>query len=120
MKDTTTGKEYDIPVSHDKKGNRVWVLKIEVDGKTKTYRFTDKNLEVQAARKKQEEYSAEVLSRRNNVEATMFLISQNTRNKKTRYRGIFRNKLAITTMSIWINFVRLTGCKKKPEASAAA
>ncbi|MBQ8708850.1 MAG: hypothetical protein IJ523_12250, partial [Succinivibrionaceae bacterium] len=86
----------------------------------KTYRFTDKNLEVQAARKKQEEYSAEVLSRRNNVEATMFLISQNTRNNKTRYRGIFRNKLAITTMSIWINFVRLTGCKKKPGASAAA
>ena len=111
--DERTGKEYDLPKRISRNGQRFWILEMTWKGKERRYRFEDHNLEVQAARDRQAGYDQEVLNRRNNVEASMFLISKGTHNNKTRYRGISRNKTALLGSAMWINFVRLR--KSVPE-----
>lgn len=106
--DGTTGTKYECPLlRRESNGDRVWRFEEEKEGKKIYHYVKEKNLRIQAEREKQSGYSKETLNKRNNVEATMYLISKNTRNNKTRYRGLNRNKVGITGAVIWINFVRI-------------
>lgn len=46
-------------------------------------------------------------NRRNNVEATVFQLVWPLRNKKTRYRGKFKNQLWAYLRCMWVNLVRI-------------
>ena len=44
---------------------------------------------------------------RNNVEAAMFQLTFHTRNNKTRYRGLMKQKIFALSRCLWVNHVRL-------------
>ena len=45
---------------------------------------------------------------RNNVEATIFQLTFHTRNNKTRYRGLMKQKIFALSRCLWVNCVRLS------------
>ena len=45
---------------------------------------------------------------RNNVEATIFQHTFHTRNNKTRYRGLMKQKIFALSRCLWVNCVRLS------------
>jgi len=97
--DTKTGER--IPCQQRKTGN--WRINT-TDG----YRyFSLEQIESCQRRKTIEDLSYEIKNIRNNVEASIFQLSFHTRNNKTRYRGIFKNKMWATMRCLWINFRRI-------------
>ncbi len=49
----------------------------------------------------------EELRKRNNVEATIFLLGHQLRNAKTKYRGIYKQQALAYCRCLWINLVRI-------------
>ena len=97
--DTQTGK--DIPATLTKKGN--WKIKTE---KGSRY-FKPEEIECCQLRKQIAELPNEIKYKRNNVEATIFQLCFHSRNGKTRYRGLFKNKIWMFFRCLWINLVRI-------------
>ena len=75
--------------------------------------FTDKELESCRLRKKAEALPKEIGNIRNNVEASIFQLAYPLRKDKTKYRGLFKNKIWAILRSLWVNFVRITNNLKK-------
>ena len=97
--DTHTGEQ--IQSSRCKSGK--WGIKTE-----KGYRyFSQKEIDACRLRKEIEMMPAELRSKRNNVEATIFQLSYHTRNNKTRYRGIIQHKIWAVLRCMWINLRRI-------------
>jgi hypothetical protein len=51
--------------------------------------------------------SIEELNKRNNVEATIFQLSLHLRNNKSKYRGLYKQKMWVLCRCSWINLVRI-------------
>lgn len=74
----------------------------------KAYRyFTEEDIDRCYLRKQIAQIPEKIRNKRNNVEATIFLLTNYTRNNKTRYRGMLKNKLWAILRSIWINLKRI-------------
>lgn len=58
-------------------------------------------------RKKMHERPIKELRKRNNVEATIFHLGYTLHNKKTKYRGIFKQQMWANSRGLWINLVRI-------------
>ena len=80
--------------------------KIKTDDKKWRY-FTREHIRTSLLRQKLQETSIEELSRRNNVEATIFQMGFHYSNNKSRYRGLAKHKLWAYSRALWVNFVRL-------------
>lgn len=110
--DTETGEK--IPATKTDSGK--WKIKT---GK-KAYRyFTEKDIDRCYLRKQIEQIPDKIRNKRNNVEATIFHLTHYTRNDKTKYRGMIKNKLWAILRSLWINLKRIVNwmgevCPKVP------
>ena len=99
--DTKTGEI--IQANRCKQSDEKWWIKIESG-----YRYFTKNEITNCQiRKKLNNRTIEELQRRNNVEATIFQLCFNTRNNKTRYRGIQSHKVWAYCRALAINLVRI-------------
>lgn len=98
--DTETGEK----ILATKTDSGKWKIKT---GK-KAYRyFTEEDIDRCYLRKQIEQFPEKIRNKRNNVEATIFLLTNYTRNNKTRYRGMLKNKLWAILRSLWINLKRI-------------
>jgi hypothetical protein len=105
--DTQTGESIKASkVKSKKSGKRTekWYI-ITSEGK-KRY-FTKKEIETSKLRKQIANMPVEKRNMRNNVEATIFQFAYYTNNSKTRYRGIYKNKMWAIMRCIWINMKRI-------------
>jgi len=100
--DTQTGEFIQAHRSIHSKDEKWWI-KIESG-----YRyFTQKDITNSLIRKKLNNRTIEELQRRNNVEATIFQLCFNTRNNKTRYRGLQSHQVWAYCRGLAINLVRI-------------
>jgi hypothetical protein len=100
--DTLTGELIEAHRSTHSKDEKWWI-KIESG-----YRyFTQKDITNFLIRKKLNNRTLEELQRRNNVEATIFQLCFNTRNNKTRYRGLQSHQVWAYCRALAINLVRI-------------
>lgn len=58
-------------------------------------------------RKKLQERPLAELNKRNNVEATVFQLVWHLRNKKSKYRTLFKQQMWANCRCLWVNFVRI-------------
>ena len=84
-------------------------LKWRIDTPTHRRYFTQKCIENYLIRQKLANRTKAELNLRNNVEATMYLISHSCRNRKSRYRKIIPNRTWAYTRGLAINMMRI--CK---------
>jgi hypothetical protein len=100
--DTQTGEIIEAQRSIQSKDEKWWI-KIESG-----YRyFSQKDINNSLIRKKLNNRTIEELQRRNNVEATIFQLCFNTRNNKTRYRGLQSHQIWAYSRALAINLVRI-------------
>jgi hypothetical protein len=97
--DTKTGET--IPASLSKAGK--WKIKTE----TGIRYFEPEEINCCQLRKQIAALPNEIKYKRNNVEATIFQFCFHSRNNKTRYRGLFKNKIWMFFRCLWINLVRI-------------
>ena len=76
------------------------------------YYFGQQAIRASMMRKKMKARPLEELRKRNNVEATIFQLGLNLRNKKSKYRGLFKQKIWTYCRCLWINLVRIINCEK--------
>ena len=112
--DTETTKTYiaEQVKSRTAEASPKWKAKIILNGEPKILYFTEKQVEICEERKKQKNFSKEEKAKRNNVEASMYMINRNNHNGKTKYRGLIKNRIIINAKVMWINFIR--GIKFNP------
>lgn len=70
--------------------------------------FGSNQIRASQLRKKMHERPVEESRKRNNVEATIFHLACTLHNKKTKYRGIFKQQIWANCRGLWINLVRIT------------
>lgn len=102
--DTRTGEVYEA------KRTKSGALRIPYAGDRSKYKwryFLPKQLESMRSRKLMEDIPLEEKNKRNNVEASVFLLCFHTRNNKTRYRGKRKHELWALARCSWINLRRL-------------
>ena len=76
------------------------------------YYFGQQAIRASMLRKKMKMRPLEELRKRNNVEATIFQFGYYLRNKKSKYRGLYKQKLWAYCRCLWINLVRIKGFVK--------
>jgi hypothetical protein len=76
------------------------------------YYFGQQAIRASMMRKKMKTRPLEELRKRNNVEATIFQLAFNLRNKKSKYRGLFKQEIWTYCRCLWINLVRIINCEK--------
>lgn len=69
--------------------------------------FGQKAIRTSRLRREMKERPIEELHKRNNVEGTIFHVSYPLRNNKTKYRGLFKQKVWAICRCLWINLVRI-------------
>ena len=99
----STGEK--LPTSQTESGS--WRIEDVRDGK-KHVRYVKPESVVAAMRRKAQEAIPKAKRwLRNNVEAAMFQLTFHTRNNKTRYRGLMKQKIFGLSRCLWVNHVRL-------------
>jgi len=109
--DTQTGERIQAVLAKKLKNSKEdrWRIKTS-DG----YRyFNQQAIRTSELRKTMKQRPLEQLHKRNNVEATIFQLSYLTRNNKTRYRGMFKQKVWACCRCMWINLVRIINFMKQ-------
>lgn len=76
-------------------------------GEGKKIYISESAVRTSEKRKEMKQRPIEELRKRNNVEATIFQLSYPLRNAKTKYRGLFKQKLWAICRCMWINEVRI-------------
>jgi len=69
--------------------------------------FGQNQIRASKLRMKMHERPVRELRKRNNVEATIFHFGYTLHNKKTKYRGIFKQQIWADCRGLWINLVRI-------------
>ena len=80
-----------------------WYIKTENGRKY----FGPNQIRASQMRKKMYGRPVKELRKRNNVEATIFHFGYTLHNKKTKYRGIFKQQMWANCRGLWINLVRI-------------
>ena len=75
--------------------------------------FNQQAIRASELRMTMKQRTLEELHKRNNVEATIFQLSYLTRNNKTRYRGLLKQKAWAWCRCLWINLVRIINFMKQ-------
>ncbi len=104
--DLKTGKIINAELVRSRKYSQEKKWKIKTDDKKWRY-FTLEHIRTSLLRQKLRDTPIEDLSRRNNVEATIFQMGFHYSNNKSRYRGLAKHKLWAYSRALWVNFVRL-------------
>ena len=100
---TATGEK--LPTSMTKGGS--WRIEDTKDGKKHVRYVKPESVAAAVRRKAQEAIPKAKRWLRNNVEAAMFQLTFHTRNNKTRYRGLMKQKIFALSRCLWVNHVRL-------------
>ena len=100
---TATGEK--LPTRQTKSGS--WRIEDEKDGKKHVRYIKPESVAASMRRKAQEAIPKAKRWLRNNVEAAMFQLTFHTRNNKTRYRGLMKQKIFALSRCLWVNCVRL-------------
>jgi len=95
-----------LPTGMTKSGS--WRIEDVKDGKKHTRYVTKENIAASMRRKAFEAIPKAKRWLRNNVEATIFQHTFHTRNNKTRYRGLMKQKIFALSRCLWVNCVRLS------------
>jgi hypothetical protein len=95
-----------LPTSMTKSGS--WRIEDVKDGKKHTRYVTKESVAASMRRKAFEAIPKAKRWLRNNVEATIFQLTFHTRNNKTRYRGLMKQKIFALSRCLWVNCVRLS------------
>jgi hypothetical protein len=95
-----------LPTGMTKSGS--WRIEDVKDGKKHTRYVTKENIAASMRRKAFEAVPKAKRWLRNNVEATIFQHTFHTRNNKTRYRGLMKQKIFALSRCLWVNCVRLS------------
>jgi hypothetical protein len=77
------------------------------------YYFGQQAIRASELRRTMKARPTEELQKRNNVEASVFQLSYPLRNNKTKYRGLFKQKVWAFCRCLWINFVRIMNFMKQ-------
>lgn len=77
------------------------------------YYFGQLAIRASELRRQMKERPLEELQKRNNVEATIFQLSYTLRNKKSKYRGIIKQRTWAYCRCLWINLVRILNFTKQ-------
>ena len=101
---TATGEK--LPTRMTKGGS--WRIEDTKDGKKHVRYIKPESVAAVMRRKAQETIPKAKRWLRNNVEATMFQLTFHTRNNKTRYRGLMKQKIFALSRCLWVNHVRLS------------
>ena len=104
--DQKTGNIIDAELVKSRKDPQEKKWKIKTDERKWRY-FTLEDIRTSLLRQKMRDTPIEELSRRNNVEATIFQMGFHYSNNKSRYRGLAKHKLWAYSRALWMNFVRL-------------
>ena len=104
--DQKTGNIIDAELVKSRKRPKEKKWKIKTDEGKWRY-FTLEHIRTSLLRQKLRNTPIEELSKRNNVEATIFQIGFHYSNNKSRYRGLAKHKLWAYSRALWVNFVRL-------------
>ena len=106
VREIATGKTYEAVKANTNQGKRErW--RIPWNNKTGWRYFEDKDIEAYLLRKQIESLPPEEQHKRNNVEAAMFQYSFHTRNGKTRYRGLLKQRMQAYARAMWMNLRRV-------------
>ena len=103
--DTQTGERMQATLARKTKRSKQQKWRIRTD--EGYYYFTDDAIRASMLRRKIKERSKEELNKRNNVEATVFQLSYHLRNNKTKYRGLYKQRMWAYCRCLWINLVRI-------------
>ncbi len=103
--DTKTGELFIAQLSRKTCRSKQNSWYIEVDNE-RIY-FKPKAIRASLLRRQLRERPPEELRKRNNVEATIYHLGHTLRKGKTKYRGLFKQKVWAICRSLWINLVRI-------------
>ena len=104
--DIETGNTFEAVKAVTKQGTRKrW--RIPWENTTGWRYFEDKDIKSYLLRKQIESLPPEEQHKRNNVEAAMFQYSFHTRNGKTRYRGLRKQRIHAFSRCMWMNLRRM-------------
>ena len=105
--DLVTGQTLIAIKAVSKKGGKVrWRIPWEQSNSGWRY-FEQKELDAAELRRQLENLPLEEQHKRNNVEAAMFQYSFHTRNGKTRYRGLAKQRMHAYSRCMWMNMRRI-------------
>lgn len=109
--DTQTGEQTQAVLAKKLKNSKEdqWRIKT-ADG----YKyFNQQAIRASTLRRTMKQRPKEELHKRNNVEATIFQLSCMLRKNKTRYRGLFKQKVWAYCRCLWINLLRISNFMKQ-------
>jgi hypothetical protein len=103
--DTKTGEQIQATLARKTKRSKQQKWRIHTN--EGYYYFTDDAIRASMLRKKIKQLSKKELNKRNNVEATIFQLGYHLRNNKSKYRGLYKQKMWTYCRGLWINLVRI-------------
>jgi hypothetical protein len=77
------------------------------------YYFTQQAIRASNMRREMKARPLEELRKRNNIEASIFQLSIPLKNHKSKYRGLFKQKIWTVCRCLWINLVRILNFTKQ-------
>lgn len=103
--DNQTGEQIQATLVRKTKRSKQQKWRIRTD--KGYYYFTEDAIRVSMLRKKIKQWPEKELNKRNNVEATIFQLGYHLRNNKSKYRGLYKQKMWAYCRGLWINLVRI-------------
>ena len=109
--DTRTGEQMKAVLvkKHKKSNEDRWRIKTP----TGYYYFNHQAIRASHLRREIKGRTLEELHKRNNVEATIFQLGFPLRNKKSKYRGLIKQKTWAYCRCLWINLIRILNFTKQ-------
>ena len=109
--DTQTGEQMKAVLVKKQKNSKEDRWKITTP--TGYYYFSQQAIRASHLRRETKERPLEELHKRNNVEASIFLLGFLLRNNKSKYRGLIKQKSWAFCRCLWINLIRILNFTKQ-------
>ena len=109
--DTQTGERTLATLAKKLKNSKEdqWCIKTD---QGKRY-FNNQAIRTSELRRKMKQRPIEETRKRNNVEATVYQVAYPLKNNKTKYRGLFKQKVWAYCRCLWVNLVRIINFTKQ-------
>lgn len=104
--DSQTGERIQATPTKRGKDGKIWSWSFQ-DSEGKRRYISKDAIRSSGKRTEMMQRPLEELRKRNNVEATIFLLSHPLRNAKTKYRGLYKQQAWAYCRCLWINLVRI-------------
>jgi len=109
--DTQTGQFYQASLAKKIKTSKEDRWYIDTD-KARVY-FSQQAIRASHLRREVQRRPKEERNKRNNVEASIFQLAYHLGNNKSKYRGLFKQRIWAICRGLWINLVRITNFIKQ-------